>query len=149
MILDRLENARRYVPLHPGFERAFEFLRQGDLEGLSAGRHDVDGDRVYAVVIQDEGLGRRKAKLEAHRKYIDIQFSPAGSDVIGWKSTGTCSETDRAYDEEEDAELFADEPEAWVTVAPGAFAIFFPEDAHAPMAAEGPLHKVIMKVAVH
>jgi beta-galactosidase beta subunit len=35
-----------------------------------------------------------------------------------------------------------------VTVAPGSFGIFFPEDAHAPAAADGPIHKVVLKVAV-
>ena len=28
MILDRLENAMRYAPVHPGFEAAFNFLKQ-------------------------------------------------------------------------------------------------------------------------
>jgi biofilm protein TabA len=35
-----------------------------------------------------------------------------------------------------------------VATPPGTFAIFFPEDAHAPMAGEGLIHKVVVKVAV-
>ncbi len=148
MILDRLENAERYLALHPEFKAAFEFLRRENLAQLPPGRHDVDGDRLYAVVIRDNGHGCENAKLEAHKKYIDIQFSLAGCDLIGWKSTDTCSEIDQPFDEESDAALFADKPDAWMATPPGTFAVFYPEDAHAPMAAEGPLHKVVMKVAV-
>ena len=147
MILDRLENAGRYFRLHPGFAAAFGFLRQENLGKLSAGRRDLDGDRLYAVVIRDNGRGREKAVLEAHEKYIDIQFSFAGSDIIGWKTTGECREVAQAFDDESDAALFADEPDAWIATPPGTFAIFFPEDAHAPMAAEGLLEKVVVKVA--
>ncbi len=149
MILDRLENAERYVALHPGFAAAFDFLRQENLGELPPGRHDVDGDRVYAVVIRANGCGRQNAELEAHRKYIDIQFSFACTDDIGWKHTGECTNISQPFNEEDDSELFADEPDAWIATPPGTFAIFFPEDAHAPMAAEGELHKVVMKVVVN
>jgi beta-galactosidase beta subunit len=33
-------------------------------------------------------------------------------------------------------------------VPTGHFAIFFPEDAHAPMAGEGPMYKLVAKVEV-
>jgi biofilm protein TabA len=35
-----------------------------------------------------------------------------------------------------------------VTIPQGSFGIFYPEDAHAPMGSDGPLHKVVVKVAV-
>jgi beta-galactosidase beta subunit len=31
---------------------------------------------------------------------------------------------------------------------PGSFAIFFPEDAHAPLSSTGRVHKIVVKVAV-
>ena len=74
MILDRLENAARYEAMYPGFRVAFEYLRKHhEGGGLEPGRHEVDGVRVYASVGKDEGRGRDGARLEAHRKYIDIQ----------------------------------------------------------------------------
>jgi len=36
----------------------------------------------------------------------------------------------------------------WCPVPAGSFAVFFPEDAHAPMVSDGEVHKVILKVAV-
>src|SRR5690242_14357789 len=84
MVLDRLANWRRYAALHPGFESAFNWLLDQRLAGLAAGRHTVDGDRLYTIVGRDPGRGRDGARLEAHRRYIDIQLTLAGEEEIGW-----------------------------------------------------------------
>jgi len=52
------------------------------------------------------------------------------------------------HNSEKDAALFNDEPLIWCAVPSGAFAMFFPEDAHAPMVSDGEVHKLIVKVAV-
>jgi biofilm protein TabA len=148
MILDRLENADRYAGLHPDFARALAFLRRTDLAQLAPGRYEIDGRRVDAVVAKAPGRSRDAARLETHRRYIDIQFVLAGTDEMGWRALGRCQTPDGPYDTEGDCQLFADRPEAWIAVAPGALAIFFPEDAHAPLVAQGELHKVVVKVAV-
>jgi len=44
--------------------------------------------------------------------------------------------------------LFADQPSTFVSVPPGSFTIFFPHDAHAPLAGPGRLKKAVVKVAV-
>jgi len=61
-----------------------------------------------------------------------------------------CGQIATAYDATKDFMLFADRPEIWVGVPAETFAIFFPEDAHAPMAApaETDLLKAVLKVAV-
>ncbi len=148
MILDYLDNWERYSALHPGFPAAFEFLKRTDLSDLSAGRHPLDGERLYALVVQQDGRGRDKAKLETHRRYIDIQLTVTGADDIGWKPTASCSSYDQEYDDEKDVAFFSDEPDVWVTTSPGRFGIFFPEDAHAPLGGTGPIHKIVVKAAV-
>jgi YhcH/YjgK/YiaL family protein len=148
MILDRLEQIQRYVPLHPLFLKAVEFIRRSKLQDLPLGRHEIDGKRLYAIVGRDKARTRDQAKLEAHRKYIDIQIVLSGTDEMGWKSTPTCKKSEGPYDSEKDFENFLDAPDAWVAVGPGAFVIFFPEDAHAPLVGVGELHKVVIKVAV-
>ena len=39
-------------------------------------------------------------------------------------------------------------PASWIATPPGAFCIFFPEDAHAPLVSNGEIRKVILKIAV-
>ena len=148
MILGYLDNGERYGGLHPGFPAAFEFLKRKDLADLSSGRHPIDGERLYALVVQQDGRGRDKAKLEIHRRYIDIQFTVTGADDIGWKPAAHLTSCDQEYNDEKDIAFFSDEPDAWVTTRPGTFAIFFPEDAHAPLGGTGSIHKVVVKVAV-
>ena len=52
------------------------------------------------------------------------------------------------YNPEKDITFFADKPTTYVDVQPGEFAIFFPEDGHAPGIAEGNFRKVIVKVKI-
>ena len=148
MILDILENAPCYMPLNKGFAQAFEFLRRPDLAELPADRYEIDGDRVYALVVEGPGRQPADAMLETHQKYIDIQLVLAGTDEMGWSPLSSCEEPAGEYDPEGDAQLFTDQPEAWVSARPGVFAIFFPEDAHMPMISSGELRKVVAKVAI-
>ena len=67
---------------------------------------------------------------------------------MGWKSRNLCVNSQREYDPETDVELFNDTPSAWVDVEAGCFAVFFPEDAHAPGCGKGEFHKVVVKVSV-
>lgn len=148
MILDRLANWVRYVPMHPGFKAAFDFLRRPESGNLPSGKHSIDGERLYVMIVRETARGRQRAKLESHRKYIDIQFTVAGAEEIGWKPTPECSAIESPYDAEKDLAFFGDIPESWFAVKPLSFAMFFPEDAHAPLAGQGDLHKAVMKVAV-
>ncbi len=148
MILDQLDNWRRYAAMHPKFEDAFAFLERKDLVVLSPGQYPIEGKRLYALVIKEDGRGREGTRLEIHKRYIDIQFTIAGADDIGWKSAGQCGTEDQGYDADKDIAFFRDKPEAWVTTVPGTFAIFFPEDAHAPLGGSGAIHKVVVKVGL-
>ncbi len=148
MILDTLKNAGGYEAMHGLFPAGFEFLRRDDLAGLSDGRHEIDGDRVYAMVVRGHGSPREDGKLETHDKYIDRQFVLSGLDEMGWKPRCSCVEPVSDHDADKDVRLFRDQPDSWIAVGPGAFAIFFPEDAHMPMVGATELHKVIVKIAV-
>ena len=148
MILDVPANEDLLRKLHPGFRAAFQFLRETDLPQLPEGRLEIDGARLYALVVRAEGRGQAGAKLEAHRRYIDIQHSLSAPDVIGWKQISDCRNPEAAYNEAKDIQFFLDASDSWVAIPQGSFGIFFPADAHAPMASEGPIHKIVVKVAV-
>ncbi len=52
MIVDHIGNAARYAVFGPLFERAFAFLREEDIEALPTRRHEILGDRLFALVQQ-------------------------------------------------------------------------------------------------
>ena len=148
MIVDVLQNSGGYLSLHQGFAEAFTFLCRPDLRRLAVGRYDINGDRVFAIVAKDAGRSKDEAQLETHEKYIDIQLILAGIDEMGWRPKSWCLSPAGGYDQENDIQFFTDTPCGWLPIAPDMFAVFFPEDAHQPLIAEGQVHKVIVKVAV-
>lgn len=148
MILDTLTNADRYAALNKHFQHAFDFLRRTDLKTLAPGRYPIDGENIVAIVERVAGRSRDAAKLECHRKYIDIQLVLDGTDEMGWKPLCDCREPLADYHAEKDIQFFRDAPSSWIATPPGAYCIFFPEDAHAPLVATGEIRKVIVKIAV-
>lgn len=148
MILDTLARADRYAALHPGFARAFAFLRGAGLDALAPGRHPIDGDALFAIVEHCEARARDTAKLECHRRYIDIQLVLEGIDEMGWRPLADCADPATAHDAARDIRFFNDTPAAWVATPPGAFCVFFPDDAHAPLTGTGRIRKIVVKVAV-
>jgi YhcH/YjgK/YiaL family protein len=148
MILAKLAEADRYAALHPLFARAFEFLRSPDLGALVPGRHDIEGEQLFAIVEACAGRTRAEAKLECHRRYIDIQLVLDGIDEMGWKPLAACTDPATNYDEARDIHFFNDAPASWIATPPGSFCLFFPEDAHAPLVSDGMIRKVVLKIAV-
>ena len=148
MILDTLPRADQYAALHRRFAAAFAFLRGSHLASLPDGRHTIAGDDLFALVARDRGRGREQSPLEAHRRYLDIQYVVTGSDLIGYLPLADCQRISSPYDLQRDIEFYFDRPTTWLTVNAGMFALFYPHDAHAPLAAEGEVHKVVVKVAV-
>jgi YhcH/YjgK/YiaL family protein len=148
MILSALSQSDRYAALHPLFARAFNYIRSTDLFALAPGRYPIAGDDLIAIVEQVPGKTREMAKLEAHRRYIDIQLVLQGDETMGWKPLADCLNPVSEHSMEKDIRFFHDAPASWVAVPPDHFCIFFPEDAHAPLVGNGTIRKVIFKVAV-
>jgi YhcH/YjgK/YiaL family protein len=147
MILARLDAADRYAALHPLFPRAFDWLRRTDLAALAPGRHPIDGDRLFALVEDGPGRTRAEAKLEAHRRYIDIQLVLEGTDEMGWKPLADCVQPLGEHDAARDIRFFADAPASWIATPSGSFCLFFADDAHAPLVSAGRIRKVVVKIA--
>jgi YhcH/YjgK/YiaL family protein len=151
MILDTLAQAAAYDSLNPRFARAFAFLRSIRTD-TPVGRHEIDGEEIYALVQRHSTRPVAEKKLEVHRRYIDIQFIVRGREIIAWTPLATLGEPSMAFDAKVDAALYPYPPAAIpVGVLPGQFMILFPEDAHAPScvweeAAE--VLKVVVKVQV-
>ncbi len=147
MILDTLGNAAKYVGLKEGLSEAFGFLDQPGLEELPDGKYEITGDRVYAIIAHVDGRQVDDGEMEGHRKYLDIQYVISGEESMGWKPReGLVSSVE--YDPEKDFEFFEGEPDSIIRVPPGSFTIFLPTDAHLPLIGNGPIHKVVVKVAV-
>ena len=148
MIVDRIDNGHEWTSLHPGFVQAIVFLRAAFDHGIEPGRYVLVPDRMWIAVEKVSGRSQSGAMLEAHRRFIDIQLVLGGHERIGWLPLEDCGPPSEPYSVERDIEFFGDRPSAWLDLAPGQFAIFYPRDAHAPLAGTGEVFKAIAKIAV-
>lgn len=151
MILDSLSHCRRYSALHPRFAEAFAFLEAAGA-GVAVGRVAIDGESIHAIVQEYRTREAAGALLEAHRRFIDIQYVVRGREAIHWAAVGVLGAAAVPYDADKDAALFA--ATGGVVPVPlleGHFAILFPDDAHAPCchwAGQADVLKIVVKVAV-
>lgn len=151
MIAVPLVLADRQAPALPGLDLALAFLRRPDAAGLPDGRYEIDGERVFALVQRYE-TAAGEPRFEAHRRYADVQYLAAGSEVIGAAPLAALRVTE-PYDAGRDI-CFGSVPAdraSLLTLAAGELAILYPEDAHAPRLAAGapaPVTKIVVKVEI-
>ncbi len=150
MIIDSLKNAEQYLCLGEGIKKGLDFLKQNKEAALPVGRHEIDGDKVYALVQEYETQQKSERKLEAHRNYIDIQFVASGTECMGYiKSEGQT--VSAVYLPEKDVEFYSSDEDVLMPICAGEFAIFFPQDAHRPCCMnKTPSHvrKIVIKVKI-
>lgn len=151
MIADHIERSEMYDGMSERFAAAFAFLRSGAYRGLPAGRHQVRGDEVVALVQEYETADASGKRWESHRKYADIQFVESGEEIIGWTRTESLSIVEDAFADKDIAFYAPAGAHARVRLEPGMFAVFLPADAHMPgCSADFPakVRKIVMKVAL-
>ncbi|MDR1254742.1 MAG: YhcH/YjgK/YiaL family protein [Puniceicoccales bacterium] len=126
MIIDKIENFGAYLGLHKNFIRVFDFLKSSDLSKLACGRHTIDGDNLFVNI--DAYTTQSVQKLEAHRRYIDVQMVIQGAEKMGYAHIGY-TKSKSTYDEAKDI-VFLDGNADIFTVDASLFLIFYPQDAH-------------------
>jgi YhcH/YjgK/YiaL family protein len=150
MIIDNLLNAEKYFCVHPLFAKAFEYIKSQNLETIEIGKYEIDGDKLRAAVSDKPGMTVEEsaAKFECHDKHIDIQLCINGKEQIGWKPRQNCIQQKGDYNAEKDVVFYSDTPDMYFELTNEQFAIFFPEDVHAPMIGKGNIKKMVIKVKI-
>jgi YhcH/YjgK/YiaL family protein len=148
MIVDTLDHSEQYISLHPRFQAAFAFLKNTDLHALPEGRLEIDGTNLFALTQNYQTKPVADGKLEAHRKYIDIQVVVSGEEYIGYAPLTGQAPVD-PFNPEKDMGLYHGDANL-IKISSGMFAIFYPHDAHLPCRqVQGPcaVKKIVVKVA--
>lgn len=147
MIIDTLDNLGKYASVNPLFAKAIEYLEATDLKAQEVGKVELQGKDLVVNFSVAKGKTKEQAMLETHRNFIDIQIPLSCTEVMGY--TPACNLPDGDYNAEKDITKFALPSEAYIPVHPGMFAIFFPQDGHAPcITDEENIRKVVVKVRV-
>jgi YhcH/YjgK/YiaL family protein len=118
------------------------------LEAIPSGKHDIEGDTIFALVQEYQTKPIAECKLESHKKYIDIQYVIQGEEMMG--ITTQNNQTILEQNLEKDY-TFYEGTTSLVRVSKGMFTIFFPDDLHQPcVQTETVLEvkKVVIKVLI-
>ena len=153
MIIDSIENATQYEKLLPGIAKAMKILNNKllRLAHKPDGRYEIDSDNLFFIIQRYTTKPIEQGRLEAHQKYIDVQYVVSGKEMIGYAPTGSL-EIDTPYDKETDASFYKKTDHiTHLKLTSGMFSIFYPVDAHMPGCQfDGPaqVHKVVVKIRV-
>lgn len=144
-------NTDRSIP--PGaVRRGLEYLARTDLAALAAGRYEIEGDRMFVLVLEYSTLPWAEVKPEAHDRFIDIQCVITGREFHGVTPRRPGLEVIEDQREANDILFFKDPAdESTVVLSAGMYAVYFPHDVHRPgctQAAPEKVKKAVVKVAV-
>lgn len=147
MIIDTIENLSKYVSLNPLFGKVVDYIKSNDLSKMGNGKYSIDGENLFVNITTAKGKDPYEAVLETHIKMIDIQIPLDTPETYGYTPLINLPEAN--YNSDKDITKYEGPAESFVTCNPGMFAIFFPEDGHAPCISTVPeIHKAIFKVCV-
>ena len=146
MIIDTIENLSNYASLNPLFADVVAFLNANDLQTMEPGKYPIKDKDLYQNLQVAKQRTKETAFLETHIEMIDIQIPVSAAETFGY--TPLCDLPAFEYNAEKDITKHGDtQPQTFVTVQPGQFAIFFPQDGHMPCITDAPeIKKAIFKV---
>lgn len=148
MIIDTIENLGKYVGVNPLFADVVEFIKNNNLATMEAGKYPIKDKDLFVNITTAKGKTPDEAVLETHVRMIDIQIPLDAPETYGY--TPLCRMPKAEYNDEKDITKYGDlMAESYIECQPGMFAIFFPQDGHAPCISMSPeVKKAIFKVKV-
>jgi len=151
MILDIIENAHLYYNISKNVARCVKILNDKNILNQPDGKYEIDGEKLYYLVVRYTTKPVYAGELEAHRKYIDLQFVISGEETIPYANTSTLKISQR-YSKKVEATMYQI-PKAFskLRLYKGVFCIFFPQDAHLPgriSQKKSHIHKIVFKIAI-
>lgn len=149
MVLDHISNAPIYYSLSQRIAEGLALLADPAVRHAPAGRHEIRPDLLYYVVAEYTTKPAEQGMMEIHQKFLDIQYILNGQEYIYYSPLSYLRPT-QPYDAKSDAALFAPRPtDTRLLLSADWFAIFWPNEPHAPAAAvvdPQPVRKIVVKV---
>ena len=151
MLVHRLKDWERYAGLSE-LRVAYAFLeRHAEAKEVADGRHEIDGDHTFAIMITHQPKSAAECRFETHQRYADVVYIAEGEEMIGYEWAEHLPDAE-AYDAAKDLQFFGT-PEFYTPILlhAGDVAVFFPEEGHMPgvrLSAESTVKKIVVKCRV-
>ena len=150
MIIDHILHKERYTNISPELCDALDYLASEKHAHLAPGKYELNGEQLFCLVQNYMPKTIAEGKLEAHRRYIDVQYIVSGEEMIGYGDLGQLIPGE--YNDAKDFQSVVGNVDL-VRVPAGFFMILFPNDVHMPGiqtdSSATMVRKVVMKVKIH
>ena len=150
MIFDELENLAYYKGIHENLDCAIDYLLTHDLSNYELGRYEINGDKVFFFVQENELNQEENDGFEFHHRYLDLHFLLEGHEVIQYGTR--VKEVRESYDKKKDIGFVTCEQFYPLYLDKQNFAAFLPNEPHQPnrFAAKGDkVKKCVVKVLLN
>jgi biofilm protein TabA len=144
--IDQEAFARQYQANQAGWDQAFAYMKETDLNSLPPGRHPIAGEQVYVLVTEAAAKDLNQTRWESHRLYNDIHYVVKGKEKIGLAPVAS-SQLATAYDLAKDIAFYTAEGKFHLA-QPGTFFIVTPGDAHRPGIKVDGDEEVVKKIVI-
>jgi YhcH/YjgK/YiaL family protein len=129
MIIDKIENASKYLNINKNLNKALEKMKKEDFSKIEEGRYEIDGEKIFMLVQNYNTKDEKYSRWESHFKYMDIQYVFKGTEIIKYAHVNELRTME--HDSNKDICFWEGEGDS-LTLTSGTFAIFMPDDAHKP-----------------
>jgi len=150
MIYGNLNNIGDLKAYPKAIAKVLEYLKDKDFINMEPGKYEIEGKNIYISVNNSKSDIIENKRPESHNKYIDIQFSPSGGEIIGFATDTGNNPIGQKLLEEKDVIFYKSiENEKFIKMDPNDFFIFYPWDIHRPGCTDelpGEIRKVIGKI---
>lgn len=146
---NNLEFAKQYAANKAIWDKAFEFLRERNLDQIAPGKYPIDGENVYASVTEGPSKEFDQSAWESHQNYIDLQYVIKGKEKIGVAPLDSLTVT-KPYDPAKDGANYSGNGRYYIAT-PEEFFLFFPSDGHRPnikVNGNDKVKKLVIKIRV-
>ena len=152
MIFSKLTAKDPLTAYPKAIRQALEFIQKTDWKAIENGKHPIDGDKMFALVMDMTTRPFEGSQPEIHEKYIDLMYWPEGGEKIGVAPYLGVEPILESRPENDIAFLASVDGESVLTATEGCFGVFFPWDAHRPglFLGDGPAvsRKCVVKISV-
>ncbi|WP_312815255.1 YhcH/YjgK/YiaL family protein [Sedimentibacter sp.] len=150
MIYGNLKNLGESNAYQEVVYRVLKYLKNKDFNNMEPGKYEIEGNDIYFSVTDTKTDTIENKKAESHAKYIDIQLSPNGGELMGFATDEGGNEIiENKLKEKDVLKYSAVDNEKFVKMNPNDFFVFYPWDIHRPGCTDAEpcdIRKVIVKI---
>ncbi len=146
MYIDKIENLKNYIKDQNLLNAILDFLKTA--KTAEKGKHDILGE-THANVLEYTTKPFESVKMEAHEKFLDLQYIVSGEEKI-LKQELADNKPITEYDEAKDRIFYSPTTFDVALLTKGTFGIMYPNDLHQCVAVCDPIDikKVVVKIPV-